>query len=110
MTFPKVAQRLVDFVLHDRQFEQLGVRGGAVVAFREVCGREPIKEEIDRVVEDFWQFWHERFDSPRPLPPLGAGSPHYTLEELSPWQENAIRALEEGDETEPGAAADRPRE
>jgi hypothetical protein len=64
MTFPKVAQRLVDFVLHDQRFKQLKVRGGAVVAFREVCSREPLKAEVDQVVEDFWQVWHERFDNP----------------------------------------------
>jgi hypothetical protein len=103
MTFSKVAQQLVDFVFRDQRFKQLGVRGGAAVAFREISGREPLKEEDDQVVRDFWQVWHEKFDNSRFLPPVGGGSPHYILEELSPWQENAIRALEECDGCEPGA-------
>jgi hypothetical protein len=101
VTFPKVAQRLVDFVFHGQQFNELGVRGGADMVFREVCGREPLKEELDQVVRDFWQVWHEGFDNPRSPPPAGAGSPHCTLEEVSPWQENATRALEESGEEEP---------
>jgi len=94
---------LVDFVLHDQRFKLLGLRRGAMVAFIEVYGREPNKEEIHQVVRDFWEFWHDKFDNPRSLAPAGSGSPYYTLEELSPWQENAIRALEECDEGEPGA-------
>lgn len=82
MTFPKIAQRLIDFVLHDQQFKQLGVRGGADAAFREIYGREPLKEVVGQVVRDFWQVWHENFANPRSLPPAGVGSPYYTLQEL----------------------------
>jgi hypothetical protein len=94
MSLVPVVRRIIEFVLHDDQFKQLGLRGGAAVAFREIYVREPTKQEVDQAVRDFWQAWHERFDNPR-SPPSGAGSPYYTLEELSPWQENAIRALEE---------------
>ena len=82
------------------QFKQLGVRGGAEKVFRTIRGREPDKVELDQVATEFWQVWHEKFDKPRSPPPTGAGSPYYTLEELSPWQENAIRALEERGESE----------
>lgn len=97
ITFAKVGQRLVDFVLKDERFKHLGVSGSAVVAFREFLGREPVKQEVDQLVRDFWEFWHERFGQQR-LPPVGAGSPYYVREELSPDQENAIRALEDAAE------------
>jgi hypothetical protein len=102
MTFPSVARRLVDLVFRGQQFGRLGLRGTAEVVFREVCGRGPTRGEIDQVVRDFWQLWHDTYDTPRPPPPSGGGSPHYELEDLSPAQENAIRALEECDWDEPG--------
>ena len=102
MSLSTVVNRIIDFVLHDKQLKRLGLRGGVVVAFRENYGREPSKQEVDQVVRDFWQAWHERFDNPRSLPPVGMGSPYYTLEEMSPWQENAIRALEEREDSDGG--------
>ncbi len=99
--FPGVAPRLVDFVLHDRRFHRIGLRTGANLAFRELYGRDARKAEIDMVVKEFWQIWHDRFDRPRSPPPIGGGSPYSLAQEMSPWQENAIRALEDGPEMEP---------
>lgn len=98
-----VADRVIDFVLWDERFRQMGLHGGAVIAWRESYGREPTEQEVGQVLREFPQAWHERFDHPPPRPSVGGGTPYYTREEMSSWQENSIRAWEEEKDDEGGA-------
>lgn len=95
MRFHLVAQRLVDFVLQDPQFKSLGVRGGAERVYRDLHGRSPLANDLDQIVSEFWQVWHERFDDPQSSPATGARSPWRVREDMSPAQENAVREMEE---------------
>jgi hypothetical protein len=69
------------------------------VAFDEVAGSVPTADEISEVVRDFWEFWHDQHDRPQPRHEVWASFRHRTREdhELSPTQENAIRAWEDAE-------------
>jgi hypothetical protein len=93
--FPRVVDRLHDLVLRDRRYTKLGVGGLARVAFQEVSGRVPTADGIREVIQDFWEYWHEKYDKPTTPHLMWASSGHRVREELSPSQENAIRAWED---------------
>jgi hypothetical protein len=95
VSFPRVVERLHSLVLRDQRYPKLGIRGLVRVAFDEVAGRVPTTDEINEVVGDFWEFWHEQHDKPQSRQEMWASSRHRTREDLSPRQENAIRAMED---------------
>ena len=97
MTVPAIAIQLVDFVMRDPRYAHLGLRGSIVVVFREYERADPSPELVVEIARHFWiELDRRNPDLRNPgLPPVGMGSRHYVLEDLSPWQENAIRALEE---------------
>ena len=95
VSFPRVVERLHGLVLRDQRYPKLGIRVLVRVAFDEVAGRVPTADEINEVVRDFWEFWHEQHDKPQPRQEIWASSRHRTREDLSGRQEDAIRALEE---------------
>ena|GEM_PF-3754017 len=71
--------------------------------YAERFGVEPNEQEFGEIIVAFEAAWVERYTPRRPVTddcspgPIGAGSPYYVREgELSPWQENAIRILEDG--------------
>jgi len=97
-SFPRVVERLHSLVLRDQRYPKLGIRGLIRVAFDEVAQRVPTADEISEVVRDFWEFWHEKYDRPQHQREVWASSRQRTREDqdLSPRQENAIRAWEDG--------------
>jgi hypothetical protein len=90
----RIVERLHGLVLQDQRLNQVGVRGLARIAFQERVGREPGKDEVWRVMTEFWEYWHEKYDRRERRFVLREGyrSPS---EEPSPSQENAIRVLED---------------
>jgi hypothetical protein len=96
MTVFEIAERVVDFVVRDPRFRQLSLRGSIATVFREAEGVEPTPAQTAEVSRMFWMELDRRNPNiHEPHAPVGGGSPTYILEDLSPWQENAIRALEE---------------
>jgi hypothetical protein len=96
MSDTELVQRLWVFVIRDPRFNKLGLRGGVRELYRAATGSLPDDDLVKRVVRAFWLAWDEYHAKPSGAS-IGGGTPYYPLEgELSPWQENAIRALEEG--------------
>src|SRR5689334_17814863 len=95
MTTAEIAASAVEFVLNDRRYRQLRLRGSIVEVFRRAKGIAPTSEQIMEVLRLFWIEFDRHCPDIRQTPPVGGGSPYYVMEDLSPWQENAIRALEE---------------
>lgn len=95
MSFPRVIERLHHLVLHDQRHSRLGLGGLARVAFQEEVNRVPTSDEIREVVQDFWEYWHEKHDKPQHPELIWAISRRCIRDELSPSQENAIRVLED---------------
>jgi hypothetical protein len=95
MTDRDLIQRVWAFVVSDPRFTSLGLRGGVREIWRELTGLVPDNDIVERIVRAFWLAWDEHFAKPCGGT-IGRGSPFYQREgELSPWQENAIRALED---------------
>src|SRR5262249_49940560 len=96
MSDDELVQRLWVFVVRDPRFSKLGLHGGARELYRAATGSLPEGDLVKRIVQAFWFAWDEYHAKPRGVS-IGGGSPYYPLEgELSTWQENAIRALEDG--------------
>lgn len=89
----RIVERLHGLVMRDQRLNQIGVRGLARIAFQESVGREPGKDEVRRVMTEFWQYWHEKHDRRERRFVLREG--YRGIEEPSPSQENAIRVLED---------------
>ena len=87
-------QRVRIAFMDDQRCLCMSLYGIARLVCWDVFKSEATKEEVDEIVQAFWRAWHRHADMPRR--PIGTGAPYYTLEEMSPWQENAIRILEDG--------------
>jgi hypothetical protein len=99
MTDTEFIPRIWEFVVHDARFAQIGLRGAVKEVYLTMSGSIPSLETTNRIVRAFWAAWDEYHAQPSRVP-IGGGSPNYVRAgELSPWQENAIRAMEDGFET-----------
>ena len=100
MTIPELAPLVFEFVMRDPRYLRLGLKRSAAVVFHQSEQLQPLPEQLAELVRCFW----EVFDLNNPdlrgpwMPPGGGGSLYYVKDEMSPWQENAIRALEERDD------------
>jgi hypothetical protein len=98
MSDADLLQQLQLFVVHDPRFCKLGLRGGVRQLYQEATGSLPSDDLVKRIIRAFWLAWDEYYAKPV-IASVGGGTPYYPREgELSPWQENAIRALEDGGE------------
>ncbi len=95
MTDTDVVEKIWVFVIRDSRFSKLGLRGGIREICRAATGSVPGDDVVTRIVRSFWLAWDESYAKPNEAR-IGGGSRYYAREgELSPWQENAIRALED---------------
>ena len=91
-----MVQKLWGFVFCDRRFNILGLCGGVRELYRVATGILPDDSYVKRVVRAFWLARGEHHAAPRGTS-FGSRPKRRPLEgEPSPWQENAIRALEDG--------------
>jgi hypothetical protein len=92
MTLREIAAAVLDIVVHGRRYPRLGLRRCIIEVYRHAEGTEPTPQQTAEIVRVFWS----EFDDRNPnISCLGGGSPYYVLEDVSPSQENAIRAWEE---------------
>src|SRR5882762_3713764 len=97
MKLVELASKVVDLVLSNSRCPCPSLRETIVEVYRQCEGADPTSELAKEISHLFWYELDRRNPDIRSqyLPPVGRGSPYYVRGELSPWQENAIRDLEE---------------
>jgi len=65
---------LLDFVVRDRRFATIGLRGAITVVLGRRLGIPPSEELVTIMARAFWDAWDDRFCEYSDAPPLAAAT------------------------------------
>jgi hypothetical protein len=65
---------LLDFVVRDRRFPEIGLRGAIKVVLGRRLGCPPSEELVTIMARAFWDAWDDRFCEYDDAPPLAAAT------------------------------------